>query len=186
MGPHPVMFYIHGGALVFGGGNRSVFDCVNLVTRSIEVERPVVAVNMNYRVGFGGFLASRDIADDLKADGYEGCGNFGFTDQQVALHWIQRYISHPNGSPSNVTGCGNSAGGISISHHFISKNPPIFHRAICMSGVENLAETWTMEQHELQYQNIVKHFPLIVWIGSALSRNEISLMPLHESRTWEF
>ncbi|KAB8230399.1 uncharacterized protein BDW43DRAFT_314077 [Aspergillus alliaceus] len=75
----PIMVYIHGGSLPYGGANLPIFDSVNLVTQSIETGMPIVYVNFNYRIGFGGFLASAVIAEELQRDGHQGCGNFGFS-----------------------------------------------------------------------------------------------------------
>ena len=46
----------------------------------------VVFVNMNYRVGAFGFLASEKIRTD-------GDLNVGLLDQRKALQWVQRYIA---------------------------------------------------------------------------------------------
>ncbi|KAJ4359846.1 uncharacterized protein N0V89_000402 [Didymosphaeria variabile] len=156
--PLPVFVYIHGGSLLFGGSHLPIFDCVNLVTHSMALGKPMVAVTINYRVGLGGFLASKCIKDELAADGYAGCGNFGLTDQQVAFDWIQRYISFFGGDPDNVTAVGESAGGISVSHQLLSARPPVFHRAICMSGLACSIPAWTLEEHEKQFQATCAHF----------------------------
>lgn len=113
---------------------------------------------MNYRVGLGGFLASKDILEDMKKDGLEGVGNWGLTDQQTALEWVQRYITSFGGDKSNVTVFGLSGGGISIGHQLRAKNPPVFHRAISMSGVENTIPTMSLEEHEKIYQRLLKYF----------------------------
>lgn len=113
---YPVFQYVHGGSLLYGGANLPIFDAVNLVSQSLAINRPVVCVNFNYRVGFGGFLASKAIEEELRADGYSGCGNFGFTDQKVAFDWVQKYIGYLGGDANHVTAVGESAGGISISN----------------------------------------------------------------------
>ncbi|KAF4990477.1 hypothetical protein FDECE_14361 [Fusarium decemcellulare] len=81
----PVFAWVHGGSLLFGSSNEPIFDGVNLVSHSVAIGRPVVFVSMNYRIGLGGFLASEAIRDELGREGHQGCGNFGFTDQQVAF-----------------------------------------------------------------------------------------------------
>lgn len=93
----PVMAYIHGGSLLYGGANLPIFDAVNLVSQSLDMGMPMVCVNFNYRIGLGGFLASQSIKRELEQVGFAGCGNFGFTDQQVAFQWIQKYIHHLGG-----------------------------------------------------------------------------------------
>ncbi|CAK38346.1 hypothetical protein CBS115989_2251 [Aspergillus niger] len=156
----PVMVYVHGGSLLYGGANLPIFDAVNLVSQSIEMEKPFICVNFNYRVGLGGFLASDAIRRDLRDDGFQGCGNFGFTDQQVAFDWVQRYIAALGGDPDNVTAVGESAGGISISNQLAAAHPPRFRRAVCMSGLSVSIPPWTMEQHETLFQAVCRYLKI--------------------------
>ncbi|KAM0544373.1 hypothetical protein ACHAPJ_011832 [Fusarium lateritium] len=129
-----VMVYTHGGSFLYGGANKPIYDSVNFVSHSVFRNTPVVCVNFNYRVGFGGFLASKAIKADLERGNLEGVGNFGLWDQQVALQWVQHYIAAFGGDPDQVTIYGESAGGMSVSHQLSAKTPATFHRAIAMSG----------------------------------------------------
>jgi carboxylesterase type B len=156
----PVMVYVHGGSLLYGGANLPIFDGVNLVSQSLDMGIPVIYVNFNYRIGLGGFLASQSIKRELEQDGFAGCGNFGFTDQQVAFQWIQKYIQQLGGDANRVTAVGESAGGISISHQMCAANPPIFHRAVCMSGLSGSIPAWSMEQHEELFKATCRHFSI--------------------------
>ena len=156
----PVMVYVHGGSLLYGGANLPIFDAVNLVSLAVSECKPILCVNFNYRVGLGGFLASKAIQEELRAHGYEGCGNFGFTDQQVALQWVQRYIMQFGGDPEQVTLVGESAGGISISNQLLAAQPSKFNRAICMSGLATSIPAWTLEQHEILFRGVCKHFSI--------------------------
>lgn len=154
---HPIMVYIHGGSLLFGGANRPVYDHVNFVSHAVETGSPVVGITFNYRVGIGGFLASKAIRDELAAEGHAGVGNFGFTDQQVALEWVQRYVLQLGGDTGNVTLYGESAGGMSVDHQLHAAKPPIFHRAILMSGLINTIPTWSLEHHERFYRALCRY-----------------------------
>ena len=154
----PVFVYVHGGSLLYGGANLPIFDAVNLVSHSIQIEKPIVYVNFNYRVGLGGFLASEAIRNELRRDGHYGCGNFGFTDQQVAFEWVQRYISSLGGDEEQVTAVGESAGGISISNQMVAAEPPYFRRAVCMSGLSVSIPAWTMEEHERLFRGTCRNF----------------------------
>lgn len=154
----PVMVYVHGGSLLYGGANLPIFDAVNLVSQSLELSMPILCVNFNYRVGLGGFLASQSIKRELEQDGFTGCGNFGFTDQQVAFQWVQKYIHHFGGDATQVTAVGESAGGISISHQMCAASPPVFHRAVCMSGLSVSIPAWSMDQHEELFIATCRHF----------------------------
>ncbi|OGM45334.1 putative acetylcholinesterase [Aspergillus bombycis] len=156
----PVMVYVHGGSLLYGGANLPIFDGVNLVSLSMEVGMPIVYVNFNYRVGLGGFLAGAAIQQELQQDGYQGCGNFGFTDQQVAFEWVQRYIGDLGGNSDRVTAVGESAGGISISNQMLAAHPPSFRRAVCMSGLSVSIPAWSIEQHEQLFRAVCRHFDI--------------------------
>ena len=68
----PVMVWIHGGALVSGGGD--IYDPTRLV------QQGVIVVTINYRLGYLGFLAQ----SALDSEKHEA-GNYGFMDQQFAL-----------------------------------------------------------------------------------------------------
>ena len=69
-----------------------------------------VAVEIQYRLGAFGFLASRDV----KA---RGALNAGLLDQRLALEWVQRYAPSFGGDPSRVTVAGESAGAASALYH---------------------------------------------------------------------
>ncbi|KAJ5308922.1 hypothetical protein PENANT_c013G09538 [Penicillium antarcticum] len=156
--PLPVLVYVHGGSLLYGGANLPIFDAVNLVSHSITIGIPIICINFNYRVGIGGFLAGKVIARELEQDGYAGSGNFGFTDQHVAFDWVQRYIGSLGGDIQNVTAVGESAGGISISNQLLAATPPIFHRAVCMSGLSSAIPAFTMEQHDRFFEDVCRYF----------------------------
>ncbi len=100
-GRRPVMVWIHGGALVFGGGAVKLYDGSELARRD------TVVVTLNYRLGALGFLAH-------PALGEGGAMNFGLLDQISALQWIQKNIAAFGGDPSNVTIFGESAGAQSV------------------------------------------------------------------------
>lgn len=156
----PISAYVHGGSLLYGGANLAIFDSVNLVSHSLNLGKPIVAINFNYRVGLGGFLAGAAIQEELATDGFSGSGNFGLTDQQVAFEWIHRYASQLGGNIDNVTAVGESAGAISISHQLIARRPAKFHKAICMSGLAFSIPAWTREQHNVYFEAVCRHFSL--------------------------
>ncbi|HTQ26067.1 MAG TPA: carboxylesterase family protein [Candidatus Binataceae bacterium] len=119
----PVMVWIHGGALVTGGGG--FYD----PTRMIE-QGGVIVVTINYRLGLLGFFAHPAI----DAEGHLN-GNYGLMDQQLALRWVQRNIGAFGGDASRVTIFGESAGGQSVYAHLASPTATgLFQRAIAESG----------------------------------------------------
>ncbi|KAJ4152155.1 hypothetical protein NW765_017664 [Fusarium oxysporum] len=178
--PLPVFVYIHGGSFLFGGATHPYFSGINFVSTSMEIGQPVIHVNFTYRTGLGGFLASKDIEQDLEKDGFAGAGNFGLTDQKLAFDWIQTYINHFGGDRDNVTATGESAGSISIGNHFAASDPPIYHRASMMSGMGPTIPTWSLEHHEKLYQAVLRYLNIKPGEGAldklrARSQYDISL-----------
>ena len=68
-----------------------------------------VTVEIQYRLGAFGFLASSEI----KANGKL---NVGLLDQRFALEWVQKYIAKFGGNPSRVTVGGESSGAGSVMY----------------------------------------------------------------------
>merc|ERR1711881_427966 len=113
-----VMLWIHGGGFTSGSG--SDYDPVHFM------EKDVVVVTINYRLGALGFLT---FGNDMAT------GNLGFRDQQLAIQWTRNYIRNFGGDPNKITIFGQSAGGQSVhaqvlSHH----NQGLIHGAISQSG----------------------------------------------------
>ncbi|MGE5184837.1 MAG: carboxylesterase/lipase family protein [Acidobacteriota bacterium] len=124
----PVMVWIHGGAFVVGSGNDRWYD------GSLLAQQGVIVVTINYRLGALGFLAHP--AFDGEDPGYPTSGNYGLSDQQAALAWVQRNISQFGGDPKRVTIFGESAGGWSNCIHYLSsKTSGLFAAAISESGL---------------------------------------------------
>lgn len=47
-------------------------------------------------------------------------GNFGLKDQNLALKWVQQYVSYFGGDADRVTIFGHSAGGTAVNFHLLS------------------------------------------------------------------
>jgi para-nitrobenzyl esterase len=121
----PVMVWIHGGALIFGGGSVPLYDGAALARRG------VVVVSINYRLGPLGYF----VHPALEAGRAQAPANFGLLDQIAALRWVQRHVGAFGGDPAQVTVFGQSAGGQSILALMVS--PPargLFQRAIVQSA----------------------------------------------------
>src|SRR5450755_4677618 len=126
--PFPVMFWIHGGALLTGEGDD--YDTRALVAQGVAV------VTINYRLGPLGFLSH----PALTAEGGGASGNYGLMDQQAALQWVKRNIAAFGGDPANVTIFGESAGGLSTHSQIVSPLAAgLFQKAIVESGSYSLA-----------------------------------------------
>ena len=98
------MVWIHGGSFAFGAGE--IFGAEYLL------DKDVVFVSINYRLGIFGFLTTGDASAP---------GNFGMKDQVLALKWVQKNIQKFGGDPNRVTLFGESAGAACVSFHLISK-----------------------------------------------------------------
>ena len=128
------------GAFKNGSNSAARYDPRLLSTIAKETGNPVVIVQIQYRLGAFGFLASDDLAaehaslssnpDSKSSDVF---GNFGLVDQRNAFEWVQNHIQDFGGDPSNVTALGLSAGSASLHKHILGGDP-LFDRAILMSG----------------------------------------------------
>lgn len=93
-------------------------------------KKPIVAVSINYRLSYWGFLFSQE----MKA---AGAGNIGFRDQRMALQWLQGNIAAFGGSPDKLTIWGESAGARSLGMQLVAydgKHDGLFRSAILESG----------------------------------------------------
>ena len=121
--PFPVMFWIHGGAMVHGSSTIYPGDALTA--------QAVVVVSLNYRMGRLGFFADPALAAEAPNDVR---GNYGYMDQLAALQWVQRNIAAFGGDPKQVTIFGESAGGGSVLAHLVSPmSRGLFQRAIVQS-----------------------------------------------------
>jgi len=94
--PLPVLFFIHGGAFVTGGG--ADYDGSFLAAHG-----PAVIVTINYRLGPLGFL-------QLHRHGCPEANNLAISDSLAALDWVHANIANFGGDPDKLTLSGQSAG----------------------------------------------------------------------------
>ncbi|XP_052891983.1 glutactin-like [Anopheles moucheti] len=115
----PVMVFIHGGGFHEG--------CAKNQTAEYLMERDVVLVTVQYRLGPLGFLATNS---------HEIPGNMGLMDLTLALEWVQEHIERFGGNPNNVTLFGQSAGAAAISALMYSPKVAdgLFHKVILQSA----------------------------------------------------
>ncbi|HEX3766408.1 MAG TPA: carboxylesterase family protein [Kofleriaceae bacterium] len=131
LGLHPVMVWIHGGALVTGESDD--YDATRLVEQG-----DVIVVTINYRLGELGFLAHPALTAESPD---HASGNYGLLDQQEALRWVRRNILFFGGDPGRVTIFGESAGGLSVHSQLASPGSAgLFQRAIVESGAYQLTQ----------------------------------------------
>lgn len=123
----PVMFYVHGGGYINGGGGGSGLDGSNLARFG-----DVVVVTINHRLNAFGYTAFTE-------DGFEDAANAGHLDIIAALEWVKHNITAFGGDPDNVTLFGQSGGGSKILSLLAMPGAQgLFHKAISMSGAAGL------------------------------------------------
>lgn len=119
----PVFLWIHGGSYNLGSSSSDVNGPQPII------ERDVIVVTVNYRLGPLGFLSMPEA---------NITGNNGLKDQQLAMRWVSENIASFGGDRNAITLVGWSAGSSSVSFHLYTESSRgLFSRAILMSGVMN-------------------------------------------------
>lgn len=114
------MVWIHYGAFMSGSLDSKFYG------PDFLIEKDVVVVVMNYRLGALGFLSLNHA---------NSTGNAGLKDQVLALKWVQRNIKSFGGDPRKVTIFGESAGAVAVQLHKLSGlSKGLFRASIAMSG----------------------------------------------------
>ncbi|KAK4224775.1 Alpha/Beta hydrolase protein [Podospora fimiseda] len=110
----------------------------------------IVVVTFNYRLGPFGFLTGYDAPRFEQAEGLRA--NNGFKDQQMALKWVQKYITNFGGDPNHVVLAGSGA---SLSWHltaFDGQDQGLFHAVMLSSP------SWTQVPHYRDLQEEYEDF----------------------------
>jgi carboxylesterase type B len=115
----------YGGSWV--SGSSSYYDGSWLVSQSVETDRPVIYVGINYRLGYFGFPFGAEAQQ-------EGASNLGQRDIIKALEWTRNNIAAFGGDPKRVTAYGESAGSVSVALLFLQPELDLFQNAIMQSG----------------------------------------------------
>ena len=121
----PVMYWIHGGGNSIGQGGS--YNGSNLA-----MQRDVVVVTINYRLGVFGWFTHPALSTGNPED---DSGNYGTLDAIQGLKWVRDNIAQFGGNPKNVTVFGESAGArdtLAMMASPLAKG--LFHRAIVQSG----------------------------------------------------
>ncbi|XP_068899696.1 carboxylic ester hydrolase-like isoform X1 [Tenebrio molitor] len=131
----PVMFYIYGGGFIEGNSLDHIYGPEFLL------DRDVVIVVANYRVGPFGFLSTQDMVVP---------GNNGLKDQLLALQWTHDNIHLFGGDPTKITLFGQSAGSASVTYHLLhTESEGLFRGAICESG--SFLCPWAYQRRAREY-----------------------------------
>ncbi|XP_062541217.1 venom carboxylesterase-6-like [Armigeres subalbatus] len=130
--PLPTIFFIHGGAFMFGG--KSFYRPDNMM------RTPLVLITINYRLGPLGFISTED---DIIP------GNFGLKDQSMALKWVRQNIINFGGHPDSITISGYSAGSASVQLHYLSPmSRGLFKNGIGHSG--SALNPWVLAENSAE------------------------------------
>lgn len=120
----PVLFWIHGGAFLYGTGNGYPGNV-------LADQGDVVVVSINYRLGILGFLDLSRFGEE-----YAGSAANGIRDQILALEWVRDNIADYGGDPENVMIFGESAGGSSVQAIMAAPSADgLYHKVIAHSGM---------------------------------------------------
>jgi triacylglycerol lipase len=114
------------------------------------IDKPFIAVTLNYRLSAWGFLASSQISGS-------GNTNLGLRDQRLALQWVQENIAAFGGDPEKVTIWGESAGAISVGFHltaFGGRDDKLFRAGIMESGGSIAAQAGNYTSSQADYDEI--------------------------------
>lgn len=117
----PVMVWFHGGGFISGAGSWDIYSGAALAANG-----NAVVVGFNYRTGPLGYLY---LGNDCPAG-----GNFGLTDQLLAVAWVRENIANFGGDPEQITLFGQSAGAWSIAAMLGLPEAPPVRRAILQSA----------------------------------------------------
>ena len=116
----PVLVWIYGGGFLYGANADPVYD-----GQAFAENYGVIVVNMNYRLGALGFMAST-----------KGGSDYGLRDQNLALKFVKQNIANFGGNPNQITIFGQSAGAMSVLAQIASpQSTGLFQRALSFSPV---------------------------------------------------
>ena len=124
-------------------------DCKNIKKKKkiFPIDKDVVVVSINYRLGVLGLLS---LGNEVVP------GNAGLRDQVLALQWIQQNIEPFGGDPNAVTIFGQSGGSFAVSLLVLSPMANgLFQRAISQS-LSAIAPGWgsITKEHALLWADI--------------------------------
>ncbi|CAO3574660.1 unnamed protein product [Mortierella alpina] len=188
--PIPVMTYIHGGAFRDGSNALILYNSVNFVQHSIRLGRPVIVVVVNYRVNAFGFLASKELQEEMKESPeypslspYDrSIGNWGLMDQKLAFEWVRENISAFGGDARNVTAFGESAGSVSLHYHMIlPSHHGLFDHAILQSGtVDTLPAAHVHKEGQAYFDELLRKLNIPLDLDSKEKMRRLRAVPQDE------
>ncbi|GAA5984602.1 hypothetical protein JCM10908_003417 [Rhodotorula pacifica] len=147
----PVGYWIYGGGFQQGGNADQRYNASYVVQRSVEMGKPIMVVQVNYRVAALGFMSSAELKQ-------EGNLNIGLYDQRLGLHWVQENIAQFGGNPGKVTIWGESAGAFSVSNQifaYAESETSLFQAGILESGTSFSTAYLPISVYQARYDAVV-------------------------------
>ncbi|KAF9351952.1 hypothetical protein BGX26_010139 [Mortierella sp. AD094] len=165
--PIPVMTWVHGGGNIFGYNSFALYDPSNFVHHSIQLNQPVIIVSVNYRLNILGFLASKELEQDMieyaafrpfVSSCDQAVGNWALMDQRLAFEWVRENISVFGGNSRNITAWSESAGAADLHHHMlIPAHHGLFDQVILESGtVETMPPGHIKTEGQLLFDTLLQ------------------------------
>lgn len=129
----PVMFYMHGGSYISGGGNDPITCGKNIIEVLPDGEDAVV-ITISYRLGIFGCMDLTVLEGDTSA--YSDTLALFLEDELTALRWVYENIEAFGGDPHNITIFGQSAGSMSVAYLMANKEARNYiSKGIMESGI---------------------------------------------------
>ncbi|KAF2809395.1 alpha/beta-hydrolase [Mytilinidion resinicola] len=109
----PVLVWIHGGSQIatFGSSASGLCDMTRIVSDSVDLGYPFIAVGIQYRLNMFAFGNGK------------GERNLTLKDQRLAIDWVVEHIGGFGGDPANITLAGESAGAVFCHAHVVAQAP---------------------------------------------------------------
>lgn len=150
--PLPVLVWVFGGGLYTGSTADPQYNLSGIVKVSQDMGKPIIAVDMNYRLNMYGLLQTQELLA-------EGSSNAGLLDQRLALQWIQENIAAFGGDPDRVVVWGESAGAQSLAYQMISydgRDDGLFRGAILESGGPTGCQVQDLPYYSAAVENLTR------------------------------
>ncbi|KAG0051510.1 hypothetical protein BGZ89_003514 [Linnemannia elongata] len=190
--PIPVLTWIYGGSLRNGNNAIPVYDARNFVAHSIKLNQPVLVVQPNYRLAAFGFLASKELQEDM--DEYvrqsprpislydQSIGNWGLQDQKLAFEWVRENVAALGGDNRNVVAWGESAGSLSVHYHMlIPAHYGLFDHAILQSGTVGTMAAGTIElDGQRTFDNLLTNLGIPLDLSGPEKIKRLRAVPMDE------
>ncbi|CAG7943335.1 unnamed protein product [Penicillium salamii] len=173
----PVGVWIHGGGFYQGSGADQRYNMSEIVSNSYKIDKPFIAVTINYRLSAWGFLSSSQLYGS-------GNTNLGLRDQRLALQWIRENIAAFGGDPDKVTIWGESAGAMSVGYHLTAyggRDDKLFRAGIMQSGGSIAAQPGNYSSTQSDYDELASKVGCLDVVDSLQCLREVPYEKLNSA-----